>query len=938
MAESKFRILYREFLFRVVDLELLAPQGDMRKLLGQFAGLLLFISFWVLMFPALGVGGSPPSELSLFFTWGVEQFLIATTMLVVGLLAVLSWESLFPDRRDVMVLLPLPVRARTILGAKIAAVAAALAVSILCLNIFPGIAAPLSFATAPTVPASKYDAAMPPVALADLKPVLDRDMNAARAPGSDKLALGANAGVVVGVLQHGRRRIFTFGHAHPDSIFQIGSVTKTFTALLLAQMVDRGKVRLDEPVRDLLPQGIVPKPKRDEITLLDLATQHSGLPSMPDNFNPEDTQNPYVDYHAANLYAYLAKRGVGRPANPPFVYSNLGLAVLGQALSNTAGTTYANLVKQEITDPLAMSDTGVSLSPDQRPRLIQGHSGDEPHDAVRPWDFDAFAGAGAISSTAGDMLTYLEAQLHPEKFASLAAALVASHQLRRDAAPMGAGQSIALAWVYDPGPGIYWHNGATAGYTSYAFFCPGGEDAAVVLINTGPNLILNPGQLAEHIRERLDGQPAISLATEAVSGRGSPLNIMRSFAAYWFTVFAAGAFVFCFVLTLQGFAQLLPRQMFLRVSSFLQVGCFCLFLTVYFLQPFFAAPDTLDTDRSLLSWLPPYWFSSLFETLNGPIDPSLVILAKRAWIGLAVSICTAAGAYAICYYRTLRRIAEEPDIVPSSRRAHWLPPFGNPFETAIGQFAARALFRSRQHRMILSFYLGMAIGLAMFMSKIPLAPPEGLAVDLWNQINAPLLMASVLVMCAAVLGIRVVFSLPLELRANWIFQVTPAGAASCAAATRRALYGLAALPVWTFFAAMSLCLWPWKMAIAHLLVLALVGILVCELSLRGFQKIPFACSYQPGKSQLHMTLLAFVVVLVLIGKGVAFELGALGNPFRYAAMLSVLVSAALVACWWARATNSRHTAPHFEDDPEPAILELKLHERGVLPIVFPNPK
>src|SRR5207253_658195 len=137
----QFRVLYREFLFRIVDLELLAPQGDMSKLLGQFAALLIIVSAWV-MLPVVGVAGSPPSELGLLMTWTAEHFLIATTMLVVGLFAVLSWESMFPDRRDVLVLAPLPVRARTLFLAKVAAVATALSLTVLSLNMFSGLAAP----------------------------------------------------------------------------------------------------------------------------------------------------------------------------------------------------------------------------------------------------------------------------------------------------------------------------------------------------------------------------------------------------------------------------------------------------------------------------------------------------------------------------------------------------------------------------------------------------------------------------------------------------------------------------------------------------------------------------------------------------------------------------------------------------------------------------
>src|SRR6266852_4363404 len=133
MTNLQFRVLYREFLFRMVDLELISPEGDISKLLGQFAALLLFLSFW-LSIAALGVDRRMPPQAFLIATWGMEHLLIATTMLVVGLFAVLSWDSTFPDRRDVMVLAPLPVRPSTMFLAKVAASATALSVTVAAIN------------------------------------------------------------------------------------------------------------------------------------------------------------------------------------------------------------------------------------------------------------------------------------------------------------------------------------------------------------------------------------------------------------------------------------------------------------------------------------------------------------------------------------------------------------------------------------------------------------------------------------------------------------------------------------------------------------------------------------------------------------------------------------------------------------------------------------
>ncbi len=368
-------------------------------------------------------------------------------------------------------------------------------------------------AAAPIVP-PKFDPALPPVSAADIQSVLDKDLTEALKTG--QLAPATGAGVSIAVVEHGVRRILSYGAAKPDSIFEIGSITKTFTGLILSQLVEQGKVRFDEPVRELLPPGTVAKPAGDEITLLDLATQHSGLPRMPDNFKPADPNNPYADYSAANLYAFIAKQGVLRPAKPDFLYSNLGFGLLGQALAVRSGLSYPALLKEEVTGPLGLKDTTIALTAEQQARFIPGHAGD--HGPAHAWDLDAFAGAGGVRSTASDMLTYIEANLHPETLKpagksaaahTLSAALTQQHELRADALP---GTRIALAWLFEAESGNYWHNGATGGYSSYAFFNPKGDYAAIVLLNTtlGPKGSF-ADRLGQHISQRLAGKPAISL-------------------------------------------------------------------------------------------------------------------------------------------------------------------------------------------------------------------------------------------------------------------------------------------------------------------------------------------------------------------------------------------------------------------------------------------
>jgi len=847
------------------------------------------------------------------------------------LFAVMSWDSLFPDRRDVLVLSPLPVRATTLFASKVAAVATALGLTVVALNAFTGLTAPFAFAAAPTAPPPRYDAAIAPLEARDLQPVMDRDLAPALAAPDGALAPRNGAGLAIGVVKHGNRRVFAYGAAKPDSIYGIGSITKTFTALVLARMVVEGRVRLEEPVRNLLPPGVVSKPTGPEITLLDLATHHSGLPLMPDNFDTSDYAHSFAEYHAADLYAYMAKRGASKPGGVRFRYSNLGFGLLGEALAHRAGTSYANLLKEEITGPLGMTDTTTIVPPEQRERLIQAYN--EKREPTPVWALDALAGAGVVRSTAGDMLSYLQSQLHPEKLpaslGTLRDALLLSHRLRADA---GSDSRIALSWMFDPEKKMYWHNGAISGYTANAFFNPEGDFAAVALFNTARSRGFCE-LVCEHIFQRLTGRPAVSLASAVVPGSGGVVATLRSFAAFWFTMLASGAFLIGGVLTIQGLAQLLPRQLFLRVSSLLQIAFFILLLTVYFLQPGFSDMETLVDDRGVLQWLPSYWFFGLFQQCNGPVRPEVAVFAHRAWIGLATAVCGAAAAYLVCYWRTLRKIAEQPDILPASHRFHWLPRFGGAFETAVGQFSVRSLMRSRQHRVLWSFYLGSALGLALFISKVPVLRSQR-PQDLWFQVNAHLLLSSVLIICAVVTGTRVVFALPLAPRAQWIFRVMPLPAMpQCLPAIRRALYALALAPLWLAFAVFFFAIWPWRIAAGHLVLLALIGMIVAELWLYGFQKIPFTCSWQPGKSKFNIAFLIGGGLLFLISRAASLERSALENAYLYAAVAGALaVLAILLRLRTDAGARSESAGLQFDDPPEPTVLTLGLYRDGVLPM------
>jgi hypothetical protein len=245
----------------------------------------------------------------------------------------------------------------------------------------------------------------------------------------------------------------------------------------------------------------------------------------------------------------------------------------------------------------------------------------------------------------------------------------------------------------------------------------------------------------------------------------------------------------------------------------------------------------------------------------------------------------------------------------------------------------RTLLRSRQHRVILSFYLGIALGLGLFISKAPVLVHQSGPTDIWYQVNVPLLVSSILVMCAVVMGMRVVFDMPLDIRANWIFRVLPLpGVPACLGASRRCLYALAA-PAWGALALLLFWLWPWPRAVEHLVLLALLALTVADLRLSGFHKLPFTCSYQPGKTQWHMAVLAFGILLFVTVKAAELEKDALSSPMIYAAMVATLIAAAVLARFRAQ-SNARSEAVSlsFDDPPEPVVQSLGLYRDGVLPI------
>jgi hypothetical protein len=393
----------------------------------------------------------------------------------------------------------------------------------------------------------------------------------------------------------------------------------------------------------------------------------------------------------------------------------------------------------------------------------------------------------------------------------------------------------------------------------------------------------------------LNAAPSLLIAMSL----GASYGLFRSLAAFWIANLAMVLFLYASVLTLQGFAALLlPRRIFLRISALLQA---------------------LPIAHPIVAWTPSFWFYALCVQLNGVLPASLTWLATRAWIALFVSVFGAAASLLLCYVHTLRKTIEEPDLVPAARGSRWSLRFGSPLKTAVILFSLRALTRSRQHRLAFSFYLSVVCAIAIGTIKYGIAMPAP------HALTQDFLLNTTLMMSFAVIGLRSVFSLPISLNANWVLRITQLRPTpEYTAATRTSLILLAVVPVVIATAILAITFRPLHEVAGHLLILLLIGCVLAELGLIGFYKIPFTCSYLPGKSNVQFVFWGFLVLFIpLAMKCASLEQRALEGLPQFLGMTGSLfaVVAALRAFNYYRAKTA---AIYFEELPPEVITTLRL--------------
>ena len=208
-------------------------------------------------------------------------------------------------------------------------------------------------------------------------------MPSARSCNSASRLKRGRRGIVVGIVDEHGSSIVSCGkmdngtdqEVNGDTLFEIGSITKTFTALLLQDMIERGEMKLDDPVAKYLPKSVkMPTRNGKEITLLHLATHTSGLPDGPDNLDPKRADNPYADFTVEKMYAFLSGYKLTSDPGAKYEYSTVGMGLLGQAIALKAGTNYESLVVDRICRPLKMDSTRITLTPELKARFATGHN------------------------------------------------------------------------------------------------------------------------------------------------------------------------------------------------------------------------------------------------------------------------------------------------------------------------------------------------------------------------------------------------------------------------------------------------------------------------------------------------------------------------------------------------------------------------------------
>lgn len=348
-----------------------------------------------------------------------------------------------------------------------------------------------------------------------------------------RVANGQNIGMVIGLIDSSGVNYYSYGvkslqtddAIDEQTVFEIGSISKVFTGILLADQVRKGAMNLNDPIDLHLPDGIKsPTFSGVPIQLVHLSNHTSGLPRLPANFAPADLTNPYADYSQTQLYDFLSSYELTREAGSQYEYSNFGAGLLGHLLATKNDVGYEALMQEILAKPLGLEDTKIALSTGMEKNMATGHNmGYE----VGNWDLPTLAGAGAIRSTASDLVKFLQFNMGLEAHDLYEAMRLSQQNSRTD----GGLPAVGLGWHRaGANADIIWHNGGTGGFRSFIGFVESEKRGVVILTNSSASVddlgfrILQPDAPLNALR------PSIAAKVrEVIDEKGTASGI----AAYW---------------------------------------------------------------------------------------------------------------------------------------------------------------------------------------------------------------------------------------------------------------------------------------------------------------------------------------------------------------------------------------------------------------------
>ncbi len=309
------------------------------------------------------------------------------------------------------------------------------------------------------------------------------------------IALGADVGIIVGIIKDGEKTIYSYGEKEigsrekitAQSVLEIASLTKVYTSLALSDMHLKGELDLDSPVENYLPSDVhVPSYNGKKITLRNLANHTSGLPAYPDNMDT-DAYNPYKGYTQQNMYDFINSYTLTREPGSKYEYSNTAYGLLGQVLSLKNNSNYETMIMDRVLQPLGLTHTTVSFTPNQINNLVHGHYGNKHVESWSYYQQNIMQGGGSLISSIDDQLIFLEANMGLKQ-TSLESAI----QLAQTSTFEYGGtysNSIALGWTHfnSDGQDVIWKNGGNGGYSSFMGFTKSNKIGVVILVNSSLN-------------------------------------------------------------------------------------------------------------------------------------------------------------------------------------------------------------------------------------------------------------------------------------------------------------------------------------------------------------------------------------------------------------------------------------------------------------------